>query len=166
LNFDFHEVAALVGEQNHFPTTLRNLEENRFELAAASKAKLITITKAEKYGGEVNVLKSLTGEDSSRIEVKNRQQRCGDGVTFRGFVLVSANEPVQNADYTSGLERRRLGIPFTHQTDPENRRDLMAEFKPYMAGLLEWVLTMPEQEVKNLVLDTKNSVPSRFARLS
>jgi putative DNA primase/helicase len=156
----FRLASALVGEKNVFPSTLKNLEQNRFELAAAAKAKLIIITEAEKYGGEVNVLKAITGEDKNRIEIKGRQQKCGDGFTFKGFVMLSANEPCQNADYTSGLERRRLSMPFTHQTPPEKRRDLDEEFQPYLAGLLEWVLTMPEAEVRALVVNTNKTVPT------
>lgn len=156
----FRLATALIGDKNVFPSTLKNLEENRFELAAAAKAKLIIITEAEKYGGEVNVLKAITGEDKNRIEVKGRQQKCGDGFTFKGFVMLSANEPCQNADYTSGLERRRLSVPFTVQTPPEFRRDLNEEFQPYLAGLLEWVLTMPEAEVRSLVVNTNKTVPT------
>ncbi len=156
----FRLASALVGDRNVFPSTLKSLEENRFELAAAAKAKLIVITEAEKYAGEVNVLKALTGEDKNRIEVKGRQQKCGDGFTFKGFVMLSANEPCQNADYTSGLERRRLSVPFSVQTPAELRRDLDEEFQPYLAGLLEWVLTMPQTEVRSLVVNTNKSVPA------
>ena len=156
----FRLATSLVGDRNVFPSTLKNLEENRFELAAAAKAKLIIITEAEKYGGEVNVLKAITGQDKNRIEVKGRQQKCGDGFTFKGLVMLSANEACQNADYTSGLERRRLSVPFTVQTPPEFRRDLDEEFQPYIAGLLEWVLTMPETEVRALVVNTNKSVPT------
>lgn len=74
--------------------------------------------------------------------------------------MLSANEPCQNADYTSGLERRRLSVPFTVQTPPEFRRDLDEEFQPYLAGLLEWVLTMPEAEVRALVVNTNKTVPT------
>ncbi|AFZ22330.1 DUF3854 domain-containing protein [Allocoleopsis franciscana] len=156
----FRLATALIGDKNVFPSTLKNLEENRFELAAAAKAKLIIVTEAEKYGGEVNVLKALTGEDKNRIEMKGRQQKCGDGFTFNGFVMLSANEPCQNADYTSGLERRRMSVPFNVQTPPEFRRDLNEEFQPYLAGLLEWVLTMPEAQVRSLVVNTNKSVPT------
>lgn len=156
----FRLATALIGDKNVFPSTLKNLEENRFELAAAAKAKLIIVTEAEKYGGEVNVLKAITGEDKNRIEIKGRQQKCGDGFTFNGFVMLSANEPCQNADYTSGLERRRLSVPFSVQTPPEFRRDLNDEFQPYLSGLLEWVLTMPEAQVRALVMNTNKSVPT------
>jgi putative DNA primase/helicase len=156
----FRLATALIGDKNVFPSTLKNLEENRFELAAAAKAKLIIVTEAEKYGGEVNVLKAITGEDKNRIEIKGRQQKCGDGFTFNGFVMLSANEPCQNADYTSGLERRRLSVPFNVQTPEEFRRDLNEEFQPYLAGLLEWVATMPEAEVRSLVVNTNKSVPT------
>jgi hypothetical protein len=74
------------------------------------------------------------------------------------MVIVSANEPIQSSDYTSGLERRRLTIPFTHQVEQKKRRDLDVEFKPYLAGLLEWVLTMPDEQVAEFVRNTSESV--------
>lgn len=156
----FRLITALIGEKNTFITTLKQLEENRFEAGAAAKAKLVLITEAEKFGGDVNILKAMVGEDAVRTEIKGKQQRVGEAEKFKGIILVSANETVQNADYTSGLERRRLPVPFNHQTPPDKRRDLLKEFEPYMAGLLFWALTMPEEEVRELILNTKNSVPS------
>jgi putative DNA primase/helicase len=74
------------------------------------------------------------------------------------MVIVSANEPIQSSDYTSGLERRRLTIPFMHQVEANQRRDLDVEFKPYLPGLLDWVLAMPDQDVAQLIRNTSESV--------
>lgn len=156
----FRLASALVGDKNVMSTTLKQLEENRFEVGALRNVKLLLITEVEKHGGEVNVLKALTGEDKNRVEVKGRQRKPGDDFYFQGFVFVSGNEQPQSSDYTSGLDRRRLSVPFTHQTSENDRRDLGAEFQPYLAGLLEWVLTMPEPEVRALVVNTKKTVPA------
>jgi putative DNA primase/helicase len=132
------------------------LEKNRFETAALYGKKLLLITDSEKYGGEVSTLKAITGGDPIRFEKKNVQQ-C-KAFTPTCMVIISANEPPQSSDYTSGLKRRRLTVPFNLQVEPSQRRDLDAEFKPYLPGLLEWVLTMPDEQMYQLVVNTQQSV--------
>lgn len=149
---------GLVGVENTAVTTLRELQENRFETAGIFGKRLLLITDSERYGGEVSVLKSITGGDPIRYERKNVQQCKAFMPTC--MVIVAANEPVMSSDYTSGLERRRLTLPFTHQVKPEERRDLQKEFKPYLPGLLAWVLAMPDEEVNELLLNTANTVRS------
>ncbi|WP_009630211.1 phage/plasmid primase, P4 family [Synechocystis sp. PCC 7509] len=152
---------ALVGAENTAVTTLGQLEKNRFETAGIFGKRLLLITDSERYGGEVSVLKAITGGDPVRYERKNVQQ-C-KAFTPTCMVIVAANEPVQSGDYTSGLERRRLTLPFTHQVKPGGRRDLEKEFKPYLPGLLTWALEMPDEEVTGLLLDTSNLVRSLAA---
>lgn len=147
---------ALIGKCNTAVTTLEQLEKNRFETAAIHGKRLLLITDSERYGGEVSTLKAITGGDPVRYEKKNVQQTKPFMPTC--MVIVSANEPIQSSDYTSGLERRRLTIPFTHQVEKKKRRDLDVEFKPYLAGLLEWVLTMPDEQVAEFVRNTSESV--------
>jgi len=147
---------ALVGHHNTAVTTLEQLEKNRFETAAIYGKKLLLITDSDKYGGEVSTLKAITGGDPIRFEKKNVQQ-C-KAFTPTCMVIISANEPPQSTDYTSGLKRRRLTAPFKLQVEPSQRRDLDAEFKPYRAGLLEWVLTVPDEEMQQLIVNTTESV--------
>ncbi|MEC4813361.1 MAG: phage/plasmid primase, P4 family [Scytonema sp. PMC 1069.18] len=149
---------ALVGKENTAVTTLKQLEANRFETAALFGKRLVLITDSERYGGEVQTLKNLTGEDDIRNERKCVQQTRG--FQYTGMVMIAANEPVQSSDYTSGLKRRRLTVPFAHQVPPHLQRDLDSEFKPYLPGLLQWVLEMPDAEMVSLVVNTNNSVPS------
>jgi P4 family phage/plasmid primase-like protien len=147
---------ALVGEENTTVTTLKQLEGNRFETASLYGKRLVLITDSERYGGEVSTLKAITGEDQVRNERKGIQQT--KGFIYPGLVLVAANEPIQSNDYTSGLRRRRLTVPFLNQIPPHLRRDLEAEFEPCLAGVLEWVLAMPEADMVRLVVDTEQSV--------
>ncbi|MUG99851.1 DUF3854 domain-containing protein [Scytonema sp. UIC 10036] len=149
---------ALVGKENTIVSTLKQLETNRFETAALYGKRLVLITDSERYGGEVQTLKNLTGEDDLRNERKCIQQT--GGFKYTGMVMIAANEPVQSSDYTSGLKRRRLTIPFTHQVLPHLQRDLDSEFKPYLPRLLQWVLEMPDVEMVSLVDDTQNTVSS------
>ncbi len=149
---------ALVGKRNVHSTTLRHLEENRFEAAAIFGKLLLLITDAERYGGEVSQLKAITGQDLIRFERKNVQQGADFEPTC--MVIVAANEAVQSSDYTSGLARRRLTIPWLYQVDSDKRRNLDSEFKPYLPGLLHWVLEIPDEEVTSLVRDTSKSIPS------
>lgn len=148
---------ALVGEENTQVTTLKQLEGNRFETASLYGKRLVIITDSERYGGEVSTLKALTGQDPIRNERKGIQQTRG--FTFTGMIMVAANEAIQSSDYTSGLKRRRLTVPCTNQIPADKRRDLDEEFKPYLPGVLQWVLEMPDAEMVRLVRDTENSVP-------
>ncbi|MEP0871147.1 phage/plasmid primase, P4 family [Trichocoleus desertorum AS-A10] len=154
---------ALVGRRNTFTTELKQLEQNRFESAAIYGKRLVLITDSERYGGQVSKLKALTGQDLIRYERKNQQQ--GDGFASQAMVLIAANEAIQSNDYTSGLQRRRLSVPFTHV--PETPRDLLSltdgnpsgEFAPYLPGLLNWVLEMPKEQVTKLIVNAESSVP-------
>lgn len=126
--------------------------------AAIFGKKLLLITDAERYGGEVFQLKAITGQDLIRYERKNVQQ--GADFVPTCMVIVAANEAVQSADYTSGLERRRLTVPWIHQVAPDKRQDLDSKFRPHLPGLLQWVLEMSDKEVTGLVRDTAKTVRS------
>ncbi|BBD63650.1 hypothetical protein NIES2109_65250 (plasmid) [Nostoc sp. HK-01] len=149
---------ALVGIDNTAVTTLKQLEANRFETASLYGKRLVLITDSERYGGDVSNLKAITGEDIIRNERKGIQQT--KGFKFPGMVMIAANEAIQSNDYTSGLKRRRLTVPFLNQIPPHLRRNLESEFEPYLPGVLQWVLEMPDDEMVKLVVDTANSVSS------
>ncbi len=81
---------ALVGEHNAVSTTLKEMEANRFEPARFYNARLVKITDSDKYGGSINTLKAMTGQDHIRIERKHQQQ-SGDFI-FGGLVIMASNE--------------------------------------------------------------------------
>lgn len=157
---------ALVGLENTVSVELKHLEGSRFEVAEIYGKKLILVNDSDRYGGSVNNLKAITGGDRLRAERKNVQGV--QGFFASGMVLVAANEAIQSSDYTSGLERRRLTIPFLKPIPPGQRRDLITvteagtsgDFVEYLPGLLNWVLVMPDEDVTRLVLDTAINVPS------
>jgi hypothetical protein len=82
------------------------------------------------------------------------------------MVVVAANEPVQSADYTSGLVRRRLSMAFRHR--PAVPRDLLTwhagawhgELAHEISGVLNWVLALPDTQMEALLQQTTTLVPS------
>ena len=154
---------ALVGSENTFATELKHLEANRFELSNLRGKVLLMITDAERYSGPINALKAITGQDFVRMEEKFKAQRTEIAPVM---VVVAANEPIQSADYTSGLERRRLSMYFRHR--PTNPRDLLSwkdsawhgELAPEIPGVLNWVLALPDVQMEALLQQTKALVPS------
>ncbi len=151
-------VQELVGKENYAITTLKQLEQNRFETASFYSKKLICITDSERYTGDISVFKAITGYDDLRHEKKGIQQT--GSFKFNGVVMVAANEAMQSTDYTNATARRRLSMPFNRVIAPHQRRDLMEEFAPYLPGFLSWVLEMPEAEIKDYFVDTNNKVSS------
>src|SRR5262245_4608827 len=148
---------ALVGYENTFATELKHLEANRFELSNVRGKVLLMITDAERYSGPINALKAITGQDFVRMEEKFKAQRTEIAPVM---VVVAANEPIQSADYTSGLVRRRLSMYFRHR--PSSPRDLLSwkdgawqgELAPEIPGVLNWVLTLPDALMEILLQQT------------
>ena len=87
----------------------------------------------------------------------------------KGLVLVSANEAITSADYTSGLTRRRIPIPFQHK--PSTWRNLVeikgGRFKGELVGefpgVVNWVLAMPEADMLRYLLQTSTVAPTLAA---
>ena len=159
---------ALVGRENTFSTTLAALEGSPYETSAIQHKRLILINDAERWSKPVPVLKAITGNDFIRTEEKFKQRDSG-GMIVKAMVLITANEAsTASSDYTSGLGRRKLTIPFMNKVAPNKRRDLLSisnsgisgEFAPYMAGLLNWVLAMPEADMKRFLLQSPEACPS------
>ncbi|MBT4837325.1 MAG: hypothetical protein HON94_08265, partial [Methylococcales bacterium] len=139
----------LVGESNTISTELKHLENNRFEAANLFNKRLILIADAERYTGDVSVLKSITGGDPLRIERKYVQ--TSGHFIINAMVLIASNESIQSSEYTSGLYRRRLTIHFDNPIPLEKQRNLETEFKPYLPGLINWVLSISDEEVNRLL---------------
>ena len=159
---------ALVGLENTFSTSLSALEGSPYETSAIQSKRLILINDAERWTKPVPILKAITGNDFIRTEEKFKQRDSG-GMIVKAFVLITANEATTaSSDYTSGLSRRKLTIPFMNKVAPNKRRDLLSispagisgEFAPYMAGLLNWVLAMTESDMKRFMLQSPEACPS------
>jgi P4 family phage/plasmid primase-like protien len=144
----------LVGATNTITSDFKYLENNRFETASLYMKKLVLITDAERYTGEVSVLKALTGGDPLRYEEKFKQSH--NSFQPEALVIIAANEAIQSKDYTSGLQRRRLPVYLRNQIPEEDRRELKTEFIQFIPGLLNWVLDMNRKEVFSILKSQKS----------
>jgi hypothetical protein len=128
--------------------------------------RLAIINDSERYAGNVTVLKAATGGDTIPHEVKFVQSQRG--FVFDGKVILTSNEIIQSSDYTSGLERRRITIPFLNRIPVENQRSLIeikgdkvsGEFTDCLPGLFNLVVAMPDEEMEALLLKTDKLCPA------
>jgi putative DNA primase/helicase len=150
--------SALVGERNVHTTKHQILEESRFETANLAGKLLVLITEADQYVGAVNVLKAITGQDPLHYEQKMKQ--AGEGFIYEGMCITAGNEPSRSSDYTSGLARRKIPVWFRNFISSQKRRDLDSEFKQYLPGLLNLVLSFSDQEVTDLIRNAEHKCPS------
>lgn len=162
---------ALVGKSNTASTDLRTLEQNKFEAATLYRKRLVTISDTDKYGGSVNVLKALTGQDSIRIERKHVQQE--GSFVFDGQVLIASNEALATTDLTSGLERRRITVGFGRQASAAERERWrraggeQAVLHRELPGLVNWVLALtPEQVSAAIAAPPDRTQASNLAALT
>jgi putative DNA primase/helicase len=145
----------LVGASNAFTTDLRNLETNRFETASIYGKRLVVVTDAGRYGGAVDTLKALVGQDPMRIERKNVQQ--SGSFIFTGIVLFASNEQLISTDLTSGLDRRRAVVQF-NRVVPEIEKAAWAKrggeeavLHKEIPGLVNWLLSIHKDEVTRII---------------
>lgn len=142
---------AIMGADNCTTTSLKQLETNRFETANIFGKRLVTLEEVDKYGGSVNVLKAMTGQDPLRLERKNVQQ--SGSFIFQGQVIMASNERFATSDYTSGIERRRVTIEFNRRISPaervewERRGGEEVILHPEIPGIILWALELTRDQV-------------------
>lgn len=151
----------ILGADNCVTTDLRNLEQNRFETARVYGKRLVVITDTDKYGGAVNQLKALTGQDPLRNEQKHVQQR--GSFIYSGMVLMAGNESLQATDYTSGLGRRQLVIAFDRVIQPGEKREFMAnggenQLFGEIPAIITWALQLDRERVTAIFMNPPEGI--------
>ena len=157
---------ALVGYENATVSQLEHLEKSKFECASLVDNKLVLFNDVERYGGNVANLKAITGGDMIRSEHKYKTE--GHSFRFEGMVMMTANEQIATTDATSGLARRRLTIPFDRPFKGSAREQKVliearkdgahGEFASEIPGVINWVLSMPQQEMEDYLIQTHQHV--------
>ncbi len=142
-------LTALVGQKNSHSTTLKTLENSRFETASLYKKKLVQITDAETYSGDCPIFKAITGDDFIPNETKHRQ--AGEPFRFQGLVVIAGNATAATGDYSGALARRRITVRFINLVRPEDRMNMDEIFKPHLAGFIKWVIDMDEIDMITLL---------------
>lgn len=152
--------AALVGYKNITSSSFERMN-NRFEAASWMGKKLLLLADQDAWGGSCAMLKALTGGDY--IKAENKHQKEVREFKFDGHVIVTANQPMQSIDKTTGLARRRLFVSFDRVfKDKVNRQQMISycnttetysgPWADQMSGLLAWVLSMSDQEMREYII--------------
>jgi P4 family phage/plasmid primase-like protien len=157
---------ALVGFDNATVSTLQRIESNRFELSKLPGKKLLLFNDVERYGGSVSNLKVLTGTDLANSEHKFKAEE--QNFKFDGLIMLTANEQIQSTDPSSGLFRRRITIPFERPFTGSAKEQCVlincdqhktyGKFAEYLPGLVNWLLRMDVDEMREYLLETKKKV--------
>jgi len=142
-------LTAIVGEKNSHSTTLKTLENSRFETAALYRKRLVQITDAETYTGDCPIFKAITGDDFILNETKHRQ--AGEPFRFAGLVVIAGNATAATGDYSGALARRRITVRFVNLVNPEDRLNLNEIFKPYLGGFIRWALDLSEEKMEEII---------------
>ncbi|SFM95684.1 DNA primase family protein [Nitrosomonas communis] len=150
-------LTALVGYINTAITNLYQLEQNRFETAALFNKRLAIISDSDKYGGSINTLKAITGQDPIRLERKHQQQ--AGSFIFPGLVVIASNESLQFTDHTSGPDRRRVTVIFDRRVTDEERQvwekqgGEEAVLHSELPGLVNWLLELSADKISQIILN-------------
>lgn len=148
-------VTALVGTCNSVETDLQHLEQNRFETAMLFNKRLAVINESDRYGGAVNVLKKITGQDHIRLERKHQQQ--SGNFVFPGLVIMASNESLQTTDHSSGLDRRRITVIFNRIVTDEEKQVWESKggegavLHVELPGLVNWLLELSQHDISNTI---------------
>ncbi len=148
-------LTVLIGENNAVSTSLQHLEQNRFETALLYNKRLAVISESDKYGGSINVLKAITGQDHIRLERKHQQQ--AGSFIFPGLVVIASNESLRVTDHTSGLDRRRITVIFDRRATDKEKQDWArrggeeAVLHSELPGLVNWLLELSQDEISEII---------------
>lgn len=153
---------GMIGHGNAYTTTLEQLEKNRFENAGIYGKRLVILNDEGRYGGALDALKALTGQDHLRLEPKNTQQ--GGSFVYDGMVLMTSNVHLVSSDQSSGLDRRRAVVSFNRVVSDAERQDWKRQggeelvLHREMPGLINWLLRLSPEEVTHAVTNPPPAV--------
>ena len=142
-------VVATIGEFNQATSTLKSLENNQFEPARHLGKSLCLINEAGSYGGQLNMLKAMSGRDHIPLEFKNKQQNAS--FVYGGLFLLATNDDIASSD--SGIERRRIVVRFSKRVSVNERLDWQkrggeeAILHTEIPGLINWALQLPVVDI-------------------
>jgi len=158
-------LTALVGKANTAAMTLQRLEDRsqRFETIKLRGARLAVFSECQDYSGQLQVLKSITGNDPIGAELKGGRHL---DFTFTGGVVLVGNGPVRASDATGAVICRRRSLHVGKVVESKSERQLIepddaggwrGELVPELAGFFNWVVAMPAAEAR---LALSRDVPS------
>ena len=140
----------LIGAENTHATTLKELNENRFEPSNLKGKRLLLMTDEDKRVGGVSVFKSVTGKDPIRYERKGKDST---NFLFEGMAVIAANSPTFGGDSNYAIKRRKVDFPCLVTVKEHDRRDLVPEFESELPDFTAYLLSLPDEWVTKTLRD-------------
>ena len=137
---------ALIGLENCHSDTLEDWCGNRFEAAQAYGKRLLIFPDENRGTRSLGKFKQVTGGDWLRAEEKGQKPFK---FKFEGMVAVASEFPIFGADSGSGMARRTISVPFSAAVG--TRRDLDKEFVPELAAFTNYLLSLDDAWVENIL---------------
>jgi len=117
-------VAAFFPPAAVIRANLSHICNNIFEAANLRNRTLVILNDIDEYPGKLSILKSLSGGESIRSQIKYAQESVAVEPTFS--FLVTANQTFRlKSDAGGAIARRLLNIAFPHACPPEARKNLV-----------------------------------------
>ncbi|MBD2458484.1 DUF3854 domain-containing protein [Nostoc sp. FACHB-87] len=138
---------ALVGSLFSHCLTLSSLNNNQFQTANIYDKRLVCISDADRYRGNLEILKNITGGDE--ISIEQKYERAFSAI-YKGMVMITANNFVLPTN-DSGIDRRVIIFKFDRQL-PNINTNFLEELTAQIAGFTTYLLSIPEDEIRHTLL--------------
>jgi putative DNA primase/helicase len=143
---------ALVGRANFVVTSLRELEQNKFETALLIDKKLAYCGEVDKFASNCSVLKQATGGDDLKNETKGKM--AGPNFVFKGAFIGTSNFPFKHSDDSEAIARRIKTVYFDNPFKGEKEtligltsdNRIEGKFASEMPGFVNWILELDDQK--------------------
>ncbi|QSJ16675.1 hypothetical protein JYQ62_12400 [Nostoc sp. UHCC 0702] len=152
-------IVELIGERNVHTTSLSDFCGNRFETANAYGKRLVIFPDEDKYSGNLEHFKDLTGKGRLRIERKGKD--ADQSYQYMGMVMMASNYPVFVGEQSSAIQRRIITVPFT-QTPQKVDHQLFEKLTSQLNAFTNYLLSLSDEFVTETLSGTQKSAGVSF----
>lgn len=154
----FGKVASLlVGEGKNLATSLKHMNNDRFEAVNLRDKTLVTISNTDNFSGNIAILKQMTGGDVIKGRIKLVQGAFD--ISFEGNILIVGNYLLGSEDTSGALQRRIRVLEANNVIKPEKQLNLLNYLRGEWSGLLlndlsgifNWIFQQDLEEAKYYV---------------
>ena len=142
----------LIGEDNHYSSSLVEWNNTRFESANGFGKRLISFPDENSKIANVESLKKLTGGDSIRYEEKGKK---ATNYKFTGMVIIASNASPFVGASSSAIARRQIEVMFNALVPNGQRRNLNREFQPELPAFSRYLLELSDEWIMNILNDSQ-----------
>jgi P4 family phage/plasmid primase-like protien len=143
----------LIGSENIHSSNMSELNGNRFESANLKGKRLLLMTDEDKRSGGVGVFKAATGGDPIRFEQKGKD---ASHFTFKGVVVVAANNPTFVGCSDGGIKRRKVDFPCLAHIKEMDRVNMSPLFDADLTAFTTYLLSLDDAWVTETIRKASN----------